>query len=163
MHEEEQKPKLTWAQRFTFFAGVILPAISITFEAITHICAEDFFDPIPTIWHLMLVVFVPLAQLHVWFAIRRGDTERLTLAGLANAAVLGISVFYSIVYVPLLPLAALFLIVGLGLLPLTPFLSLLAAIIMRSQLKQIATKAPQQSFAIRTAGLLTGLGLIITV
>ena len=51
-----------------------------------------------------MVIFVPLAQLHVWFAIRRGATERLTLAGLANAVTIGISIFYSFVYIPLLPL-----------------------------------------------------------
>ena len=163
MHEEEQKPKLTWVHHFNLFAGVIMPAISITLEATTHICAETFFDPIPTMWHLMLVIFVPLAQLHVWFAIRRGAPERLRLAGLANAAVIGISIFYSIVYIPLLPLAALVLAIGLGLLPLAPFLSFLAAIVMRSQLNRIASKAPQQSFAVRKAGFFTGVGLAITL
>jgi len=163
MHEEEQKPKLTWVHHFNLFAGVIMPAISITLEATTHICAETFFDPIPTMWHLMLVIFVPLAQLQVWFAIRRGAPERLRLAGLANAAVMGISIFYSIVYIPLLPLAALVLAIGLGLLPLAPFLSLLAAIVMRSQLNRIASKAPQRSFAVRKAGFFTGVGLAIAL
>ena len=59
--------------RFTFFAGVILPTISITVEATTHICAGVFFDPIPTIWHLMLVIFVPLAQLQVSAGIFKGS------------------------------------------------------------------------------------------
>src|ERR1041385_6811126 len=68
--------------RFTFFAGVIMPAISISVEATTHICADTFFDPIPTIWHLLFVIFVPLAQLQVWFAIRRRSPEHLALAGL---------------------------------------------------------------------------------
>jgi len=114
--------------RFTFFAGVIMPTISITLEATTHICADVFFDPIPTIWHLLLVIFVPLAQLQVWFAIRRGDADRLALAGFINAVVIGISIFYSIVYLPLLPLSMLALLFGLGVLPLAPFLSLLAGL-----------------------------------
>src|SRR5215213_306390 len=163
MYEEELKPKSTWVHKFTLFAGVIIPAISITVEATTHICAQQFFDPIPTMWHLLLAIFVPLAQLQVWFAIRYGTTERLTLAGLANAAAVGISMFYSIVYVPLLPLAALFVIVGLGLLPLAPFLSLLAAIIMRRQLKLIASKAPPPSFAVGKAGLLAGLAFTVAL
>jgi hypothetical protein len=87
--------------RFGFFAGVIMPALSITVEATSHICAEVFFDPIPTVWHLLLVLFVPLAQLQVWFAIRRRATDRLALAGFLNAVVIGISIFYSIVYLPL--------------------------------------------------------------
>lgn len=163
MYEEEPKPKSAWAHSFTLFAGVIMPVISITLEAATHICATNFFDPIPSMWHLMLVTFVPLAQLHVWFAIRRGTAERLMLSGLANALVIGISLFYSIVYVPLLPLAALTLVVGLGLLPLAPVLSLLAAIVMRRQLKQIASKAPQPGFAVGKAGLLSGLAVTVAL
>src|SRR4026207_1229332 len=97
-HPEQQY--LPGPNRFTFFAGVIMPAISITLEATTHICASVFFDPIPTIWHLLLVIFVPLAQLQVWFAIRRQAADRLALAGFLNAVVIGLSIFYSIVYIP---------------------------------------------------------------
>lgn len=145
--------------RFAFFAGVVMPTLSITLEATTHICAGIFFDPIPTIWHLMLVIFVPLAQLQVWFAIRRVAADRLALAGSLNAAVIGISFFYSIVYLPLLPMSALALLVGVGLLPLAPYLSLIAALIMRRQLKKIAAKTPRRSFAIKKRGLLAGLAL----
>jgi vault protein inter-alpha-trypsin-like protein len=145
--------------RFAFFAGVIMPALSITVEMTTHICAEIFFDPIPSIWHLLLVIFVPLAQLQVWFAIRRRAADRLALAGLLNAVVIGISVFYSIVYLPLVPMALLALLVGLGLLPLAPFLSLFGALIMRRQLKRTGAAAPRRTFSVRTSGLVTGLAL----
>ena len=149
--------------RFTFFAGVIMPAISITVEATTHICAGVFFDPIPTVWHLLLVIFVPLAQLQIWFAIRRRAADRLALAGFLNAVTIGISIFYTIVYLPLIPLALLALLFGLGLLPLTPFLSLLASFIMRHQLKRVAASAPRRSFALKAKGLLAGLALTAAV
>ena len=149
--------------RFTFFAGVILPTISITVEATTHICAGVFFDPIPTIWHLMLVIFVPLAQLQVWFAIRRRAPDRVALAGFINSLVIGVSVYYSIVYIPLLPIGMLALLFGLGLLPLTPYLSLIAALIMRRQLKKVAATIPQRSFTLKLRGLLAGLALTTIV
>jgi hypothetical protein len=149
--------------RFTFFAGVIMPTISITVEATTHICASVFFDPIPTIWHLLFVIFVPLAQLQVWFAIRRRTPDRLALAGFLNAVSIGISVFYSIVYLPLVPLAMLALLFGLGLLPLAPFLSLIASLIMRHQLKRVGATAPRRSFALKARGLLAGLALTAAV
>jgi len=149
--------------RFTFFAGVIMPTISITVEATTHICASVFFDPIPTIWHLLFVIFVPLAQLQVWFAIRRRTPDRLALAGFLNAVSIGISVFYSIVYLPLVPLALLALLFGLGLLPLAPFLSLIASLIMRHQLRRVAATAPRRSFALKARGLLAGLALTAAV
>src|SRR5215213_2618155 len=149
--------------RFTFFAGVIMPAISITVEATSHICADMFFDPIPTFWHLLLVIMVPLAQLQVWFAIRRRDPDRLAFAGFANAVAIGISIFYSIVYLPLLPLTMLALLFGIGLLSLAPFLSLLAGVIMRIQLTRVAAAAPQKSFAVKKRGLVTGLVLTMAV
>lgn len=157
MREYEYKPPLTGTQKFVFFAGVIMPAISISVEAFTHICAEVFFDPIPSVWYLTLVIFVPIAQLHVWFAIRRGNPERLALAGWLNAFALGISIFYSFVYIPVLPLAALTLLFIVGLLPLAPLLSLIAAIVMRHHLKELASKSPQKRFVMRKAGLFVAL------
>jgi len=157
MDASEYKPPLTGTQKFLFFAGVIMPAISISVEATTHICAEAFFDPIPSLWYLSLVVFVPIAQLHPWFAIRRGNPERLKLAGWLNAFALGISIFYSFVYIPVLPLAALTLLFIVGLLPLAPLLSLIAAIVMRHHLKELSRKSTQKTFIMRKLGVLSAL------
>jgi hypothetical protein len=160
MEERAYRPKSHW---FLFTLGVIMPAISITVEASTHICAELFFDPIPTTWHLLLVIFVPLAQLQVWFTIRRGTPERLWLAGFVNAIAIGISIFYSIVYLPIVPLAFLTLIVGLGFLPLAAYFSLIAAMVMRHKLNQIAATSPPRAFTLKKRGLLVGLGVILVV
>ena len=156
MSEQEQEPrKLRWLV-FTFLAGVVLPSISILVETTTHICADTFFDPIPTTWHVVMVIFVPLAHLQVWLAIRRGSTERGMLLGLANAAAIGISIFYTIIYLPLLPLAvAALLFFGLGVLPMAPLFSLIAGIMMRRQLR----RAAPASFAFKTTGLAAGITL----
>lgn len=163
MQQQQNYPARTPFYGFVFFAGIIMPAISITLEATTHICAEYFFDPIPTFWHLALVIFVPLAQLQTWFAIRRADPNRIEMASGLNTAVLGISIFYSIVYLPVVPLGLLTLLVGLGLLPLTPYLSLFAAILMRRHLKRIAATAPPKPFPLTLAGLFAGLALSAAV
>lgn len=159
MDDHQPKPVRAGIQGFTLFAGVLMPVISITVEATTHICAEAFFDPIPTTWHLLLVIFVPLAQLHVWFVVRRGANPRPVLTGLVNAVAIGTSLFYSVVYIPLLPLAALTLLFVVGVLPLAPLLSFVASIVMRVQLQQIASATRQKSFALRKAGLFTGLAI----
>jgi hypothetical protein len=159
MHQQGYQPRLSITDKFNLFAGVILPAIAITVEASTHMCAEVFFDPIPTVWHLMLVLFVPLAQLHVWYTIRRGIPDRLKLAAFVNAVVIGISIFYAIAYLPLVPVGILTTLIVVGLLPLSPFLSLIVALLMRQRLTQIAAAAPQQNFALRIPGLLIALGL----
>jgi hypothetical protein len=145
------------------FAGVILPAIAATVEAATHICARVFFDPIPTGWHMLLVLLVPLAQLQVWFAIRRNDPDSLTLAGFANAVAIVISLSYSFLCLPLLPFAALTLLITLGLLPLAPFFALTTALIMRKQLRRLAAAAPKKRFSITTKGFLTSLSVGIAV
>ena len=153
------QPRLTFKDKFNMVAGIILPAIAITVEASTQLSASLLFDPIPTAWHLLLVILVPLAQLHVWFTIRRGTPERLMLAGLVNAVAIGVSLFYSIFYLPFLPLGILMLVVVVGVLLLSPFLSLIAAISMRQQLRQIAGTKPPRNFALRTTGLLAALGI----
>ena len=158
MSEQEFRPASNRVQCFSLLAGVMLPAISITLEATTHITAQEFFDPLPSTWHLLLVVFVPLAQLHVWFIIRRGATRHPFLASLLNAVVIGISLFYTIVYLPLMPFGAMFLIIGIGVLPFTPLLSLVAAIVVCVQLKRIATiRSPQRSVWANVSALLLGL------
>lgn len=161
MSEQEFKPARQWVQGLTFFGGIIMPAISITVEATTHICAQEAFDPIPTTWHLLIVVFVPLAQLHAWFTVRRGVTSTPALALFVNSIAVGISLFYAIVYLPLVPLGAMMLVVGLGLLPLTPLLSLIAAIIMAVQLRRVATRMTSQHGFWLKGGILV-LGLVIT-
>lgn len=159
----QQLGRLTSRHKFILLAGVILPAIAISFEATMHICARMFFDPIPTSWHMLLVLLVPLTQLQVWFAIRRADPNGLKLAGFANAAAIVISLFYSFTFLPLLPFAALTLLVVLGLLPLTPFFALTAALIMRKQLRRVAATAPKKSFPITTKGFLITVGVGITL
>lgn len=141
---------------FTMFGGIVLPVASILVETTSHICAETFFDPIPTVWHVIMVVFVPLAHLHVWLAVRKGGTERPVLLGLANAAAIGISAFYTIVYLPLLPIAFVALIImGMGILPMAPIFSLISGIIMRRQLHRIAP----HSYAVKWRGLAAGLAV----
>jgi hypothetical protein len=161
MSEQAHRPITKRWHAFTLLGGVILPAISIAVEATTHICAESFFDPIPTLWHLLLVIFVPLANLQVWFAVKKGQTERVALLGLTNAISIGIAIFYSVVYVSLLPLALIALVfAGLGLLPLAPFFALISGLVLRRNLGQIVTR---RSFALRTGGLVTGFLLALTV
>lgn len=163
MYQSGQQLGLTSTQKFILVAGVILPAIAITVEATTNVCAHMFFDPIPTGWHLLLVILVPLTQLQVWFAIRRNDPSRLSIAAAGNAVAIGVSLFYSFIYLPLLPFAALTLLIALGFLPLAPFFALVTALVMRKQLKQLAAKGPHKNFLLTTRGLFAGLGLIAVV
>jgi hypothetical protein len=44
---------------FLFFAGVLLPAAAFGLELITRMCAQQFFDPMPTWWHTLFVFLSP--------------------------------------------------------------------------------------------------------
>ena len=139
---------------------VVLPAISIAVEATTHICAAEFSTPFPRSGTL-LVIFVPLAHLQVWWAVAKGQTERGALLGWTNAIAIGISAFYTIIYVPLLPLAAIALVfAGLGLLPMAPLFALISGLILRRHLRRIVT---EQSFGLKPRGLVTGFVLALVV
>ena len=161
MLESKRKPISKRWHTFALLGGVVLPAISIAVEATTHICADTFFDPIPTLWHLLLVIFVPLAHLQAWLAVAKGQTERGALLGLTNAISIGISIFYTIVYIPLFPLALIaILVAGLGFLPLAPPFALISGLILRRQLREVVT---EPSDALKTRGLLTGFALALIV
>jgi hypothetical protein len=50
--------------------GVTLPVVTILVEAFSGMCANTFFDPIPSYYHLILISFVPFGNLFVILSIR---------------------------------------------------------------------------------------------
>jgi vault protein inter-alpha-trypsin-like protein len=120
---------------FLVLAGVILPSVAIFIEFTTRICAEELFDPLPTIWHKMLVIATPLANLLVIYELRRDRAEYHWRLGLANGLAVVVSTFYTILYLPIMPIALLALVfAGLGILPLSPALSLIASALLLRRL-----------------------------
>src|SRR5262245_64671929 len=106
---------------FPVFAGVFLPTVAIFIEITTRICAEEFFDPLPTVWHKLLVIATPLANLLVIYELRRDRAEYHWRLGLANGLAVVVTTFYTILYLPIMPIALLALVfAGLGILPLSP-------------------------------------------
>jgi len=132
-----------------FLIGVLLPALTLGAEFFTSMCAGAFFDPIPSLWHVLLVAFVPVANLFVWLALQNDDARYRGWLGWANGAAIGIAIFYSLIFAPLmLPGLVGIVFMGFGFLPLSPALSLVAAIGLRAKLQQ---------FGVETRGRLPGL------
>jgi hypothetical protein len=122
---------------FTLVFGVGLPVLSFLIETLTRICAKAVFDPLPTVWHHLLVCAVPLANLWAWRVARREDERaRVTwLLWLANGLAVGIAIYYTILYLPVTPVALVALLFfGLGVLPLTPLLALIASALLTRHL-----------------------------
>ncbi|NIB41384.1 hypothetical protein HBA55_17405 [Pseudomaricurvus alkylphenolicus] len=120
MTKKQRKQPGWWSLIF----GVIFPAAVILLELVFKLCAEAFFDPIPTLLHKLIVFIVPLANLMLWLRLRKihiGDTR---LLGLLASVSLGVSGFYALIFLPLSPLAVIAILVyGMGLLPLAPLIS----------------------------------------
>lgn len=123
---------------FLILAGVILPWVAIIIEITTRICAEEIFDPLPTVWHKILVIATPLANLLVIYELRRDRTEYHWRLGLANGLAVVVSAFYTILYLPLMPIALLAIsFAGLGILPMSPMLSLIASALLLRRLLEL--------------------------
>lgn len=112
--------------------GVILPILTIGIELYSGLCAGLLFDPVPTPVHAMLIAFVPLANLLLILALLPGGTLRPRLHGWLNAAALGISGYYALMFAPFTPFAVVAVFYfGFGLIPLAPLASFIIAIRLR--------------------------------
>ncbi|MEW6348450.1 MAG: VIT domain-containing protein [Thermodesulfobacteriota bacterium] len=119
--------------------GVIYPAAVLVIELSTRMCADTFFDPMPTLGHALFVAFVPTANLLVWLRCRHHIRTGLPLLQVLNGAAIGIAAYFSLLFLPIMPLAAIAIIwAGMGLLPMAPFGSLIAAILFRRHLRNHA-------------------------
>lgn len=143
---------------FLFFAGVLLPAVALGVELTTRLCAEHIFDPVPSWWHAFFIFFVVATNLQTWWAIRQKRAERIVWLGLANAVAVFISLFYTVLFVPILPAAVVGLMVLIGILPMAPLFSLIAALLMRRDLRRMAPDA--RPFALRWQGLVSGFLIV---
>lgn len=132
------KPPAPPAGFMALLFGVVIPIITLVLEYFTHMCAGAFFDPLPTFWHVLLVAFVPAANLVVWLALQNNDARHRKLLGWANGVAIGVAIFYSVIFAPLmLPGLIGIIFMGFGLLPLAPAFSLVVALSLRAKLKQL--------------------------
>ena len=126
--------------------GVVLPALVIAIELVTGMCADAFFDPIPTLWHLALALSVPVGNAAVWAALHRaaGDDppRRLGTLGLLNGLAIAGGAYFTVLFLPLMPLALIAIVfLGMGLLPMGPLFGFAAAIRARQRLTAWAESA----------------------
>ncbi len=106
------------------FFAVGLPTVAIFIELVTGWCAGSFFDPLPTFWHLLLVLTVPVVNLLLWMVGQKDAGAAPRWLAMAAGAGIAVSLTYSILLMPLLPIAIVgMLFFGLGLLPFAPLIA----------------------------------------
>jgi hypothetical protein len=146
---------------FFIFAGILLPLATLIFELSTKMCAETFFDPIPSLWHVLVVGFVPLANAQILWSLHKKRLEHITFLSWISAISAGSSIFYSIFFLPMSPLSIIGIVIyGLGFLALSPMLSLWSILRLRNHLLQNIENTP---FPLTWLGLTTGFLIAASV
>ena len=149
-----------------FLFCVAVPAASVLFELAGRLCSDALFDPLPTGWHVLFALAVPVANAWVFVLTGRPNTPagptraaRPPVAlGHLNAVALGSAAYFTVLFAPLTPIALPGIaLMGLGLLPLGPLFGLVGAIGCRARLRRRAVAAALAA-ADNSTGTATGSG-----
>ncbi len=141
---------------FIALTGVLLPIVSIIFESITGICGAVFFDPLPTHFHTAMFATIPLANLRIILALRRGEASLPPRWAWLHTISVGVGILYSLVFLPIAPLSLIAIaFVGIGFMGLAPMFAVCSALLARKAMKKFGPA--------RAPSVWHGLGLALAV
>jgi hypothetical protein len=144
--------------------GIILPTITTLVEALLHMCAESFFDPLPTVAHVFAVATVPLASAFALWALKRRDGAHLDAILFAQAFAVAVAAVYTLIFAPMTPVAAFAVVFwGLGLLPLSPLLSLIAGLRGLVVLRRLRAALGRPARRLAWAGFAAGIATLVAL
>lgn len=150
---------------FMLVFGVILPALAISIEHWSHICAQSLLDPLPTKWHVLFASLVPVSNFFTWLAIRVNLEPFFVPLALLNGIAVGTALFYTILFLPALPIAIpLLIVLGAGLLPMSPLLALISSM-KAGKILELLKPAGMWSEvkAIKHVGHVIAIGLLLGI
>ncbi len=111
---------------FALIFGSVFPAAVILIELVSGLCADAFFDPMPSAGHMLLVSAVPAINALLWCNLRRNDQAPRWLIA-AGAASVAVAISYVLLLLPILPIAFIAIVaLGIGLLPFAPVTAMIA-------------------------------------
>ncbi|MBP6594514.1 MAG: hypothetical protein QG625_2198 [Cyanobacteriota bacterium erpe_2018_sw_39hr_WHONDRS-SW48-000098_B_bin.30] len=140
-HKKETDNKDKRGRWFLFF-GVILPLLTVAFELTTRYCAQNYFDPFPSSFHVGLFCLIPLSNFLLWLSSRRDLSHFYGPMSLLSGMVMGIGCLYTLMFLPITPGSALYVLTfGFGLLGLAPLLSLPCSWMAGKTVCQLAHKS----------------------
>ncbi len=120
---------------FWVIGGIVGPLACLGIEGAGHLCRESLFDPIPTRWHALLILLVPVAT---FLALRAIDqpARRTRWLGILFGCSTCTTLLYSIPFVPFLPLSIVMVVcMGIGLLGLAPLAAPAALLSMAAEFR----------------------------
>lgn len=122
---------------FLLLLSVIYPAGIIAFEMVDGFCKDYFFDPMPTIGHKIILCLGPVFNYILWHHYRYNADKKYSrswfwMLEVSNASAIAIAAFYTIIFLPVTPMAIIAVIYfGIGFLGLAPLIALCATIYIR--------------------------------
>jgi hypothetical protein len=140
--------------------GVMFPAAVVALELASRMCAATFFDPMPTSWHVLAVCCVPVSNLLLFLHLQDRTSWSARWLAFANGVAIAVAAFYTLLFLPLMPLALVAIPFGIGLLPFAPPVSLAAALLLRRDFR--AWHVDRRSGPL-LAGLATGITLLLAL
>jgi len=108
---------------------IIIPSIALIMELANHESRSMFFDPIPTWIHVILIALVPITFISVRIYRKKLETiddgelidfKKIKTLKAMLGFILPVIVYYTILFIPVTPLAVFGCIILLGFLPLAP-------------------------------------------
>ena len=144
--------------------GVFLPALTLVVEALTGMCASIVFDPIPTWLHAVCIALVPASLFLTLHTLRSPERPLWRTTGWLSGLTMGIGLFYVFMFSIITPFAFVGIIVmGLGLLPLSPLSALICGVFLRVRLAGVARKEARTRPAPLWLTLPLGCGLMLAL
>ncbi len=170
---EKGASKSRYARWMTYVLifGVVMPLITLVVEISTHICAKNYFNPLPTLWHVLLFALIPVANLSAIITCLRGKSLWPSLVTTLSGASVAVSAVYSLLFIPMIPNSvAGILFWGIGFLGLSPFFAFAASIESSRRIRALdllepadQTKRSRMGFAFSLAFLLVyTTGVVVT-
>ena len=130
------RPRRSWGDQFVMLFGCVMPAFALLVELSSRTCAEHFFDPLPSAAHAGLVVSVPVILALLLGASPSTLERRRLLSWAAWGWATGVASYYTLLFSSLTPTAVVMVLLGVGLLPLAPLLSLFACFTLAIKLSR---------------------------
>ncbi len=147
-------PSRSKTARF-IFGGVFLPAVALLVELYWNLCAATVFDPIPTLWHVLVVGLVPIGFGTVIYQMSRHPNPRLFQI---NGVATGIALYYTLLFLPLLPAFLIGVIFLMGFLGLAPMIALYTGWCLHKRLRKSGV-----AYQLRNSGAAIALGFCLLI
>ncbi len=154
------RPLSGLARVLLWLFGVVLPVVALAFELQTDACAGEFFDPVPTWLHGLLIALVPIVHATTLWWLRRAGRPVPAWLWWAQSVALGVTGAYAIVFLPMTPFAVMGTVFLLGFLPLAPLLGWISALQLGSALRRQAAASGGRPPRLRRLGWIFAMLLL---